>query len=264
MVPRSMRRPRKDLGPAGKVLGHLAGTAAGLRPRPGSDPAACTGCRWLSAPPVMGRAPAFWVSSYAPLLLLTREGRRESPKAWQPWVTVQRACWCMLILVGWRRARAVLVIRLDAWEVVRHATTVWTRAQAGAGPATQPVCCGIGDRRGGAGAGAGRLRGVYERRISRGTSSGHDPGFGAGRGGWRGCLASAGLCQRDPPGAAVGGGDQDGIWPWLRSRLRHRRPHRDQRARGRLRHLVPGLPRPARRHRCRPGSRAATRRMTWR
>jgi S1-C subfamily serine protease len=70
---------------------------------------------------------------------------------------------------------------------------------------------GIQGRRGGR-SDAGRLCGLHERRIHHGSY--HDVGCGsydAGRGGRPGCAASAGLPQHDPPGAAVGGGDDDRI-----------------------------------------------------
>ena len=130
----------------------------------------------------------------------------------------------------------------EALEVVRYATAVWARAWAAARRAACSVRPGIRGRCSGGGSGAGRLRGMHERRIHHGS---HDAGCGsddACRGGRRRRAASAGLRQHDPPGAAVGGGDQDRIRPWLRGGLRHRRPHRDQRTRGRHRHLLPGRP----------------------
>ena len=76
------------------------------------------------------------------------------------------------------------------------------------------------------------------------TAATHASGgsYRAGCGGRRGCAAAAGLRQHDPPGPAVGRGDQDRVRPRLRRGLRHGRPHRDQRARGRHRHLLPGPP----------------------
>ena len=132
-----MRRPRKDLGPAGKVLGHLAGTAAGLRPRPGSDPAACIGCRWLSAPPSHGARWAFWVGR-ARRCCCSHEKAGGIAKGL---ATVGHSSAGLLVRAhpcGVMPGPGWWVIRQDAREVVRHATTVWTRARAAAGQAPRP------------------------------------------------------------------------------------------------------------------------------
>ena len=128
---------------------------------------------------------------------------------------------------------AARMIQLDASEVVRYATTAWACAWAAAGARHNRPAPGSG-------AAVAVLAVVLA--ASAGCTTADPP---------RRCDATSrppGVCRFSrttstrSAGAAVGSGDQDRIWPWLWGGLRHGRPYRDQRARGRHRDLVPGCP----------------------